>query len=128
MIGVLRFGRKSKLNPHFIEPCEILDRIRLVAYRLALPSSLSSVHNVFHVSVFHKYLTNPTHVIDYEPLEVAKDLRYEERPVSVLTREVQTLYTKDIAFVKVLWRNQQIKEDTLDTEKYPKLFLNVDTL
>ena len=50
MKGVLRFGRKVKVCPHFIVPFEIVDRIR-VANRLALPSSLSMVHNVFHVSI-----------------------------------------------------------------------------
>ena len=69
MKGVLRFGRKSKLSPRFIGPFEILERIGPVAYRLALPPSLSMVHNMFHVSVLRKYMANPTHVIEYEPLE-----------------------------------------------------------
>lgn len=66
--------RKGKLSPRFIGPFEILDRIGPVAYKIALPLSLSIVHNVFHVFLFRKYLTNSTHVIDYESLEVAEDL------------------------------------------------------
>ena len=62
MKGVLRFGRKWKLSPRFIRPFKILERIGSVAYKLALPPSLSSVHDVFHVSMLRKYITNPTHV------------------------------------------------------------------
>ncbi|KAL0556464.1 hypothetical protein IC582_004978 [Cucumis melo] len=51
MKGVLRFERRGKLSPHFIGPFEIPERIGLVAYRLALPPSLSAVHDVFHVSM-----------------------------------------------------------------------------
>ena len=54
MNGVMRFGKKGKLSPHFIGPFEILERIGEVAYKLALPPSLASVHNVFHVSMLKK--------------------------------------------------------------------------
>ena len=107
MKGVLRFGPKGKLSPRFIGPFEIWERIGPVTYRLALLPSLSTVHNVFHVSVLRKYMTNLMHVIDYEALEMAEDLRYEEKPLGILARKVRTLRTKNIAFVKVWWRNQQ---------------------
>ncbi|KAA0057167.1 ty3-gypsy retrotransposon protein [Cucumis melo var. makuwa] len=51
MKGVLRFEMKGKLNPRFVGPFEILERIGSVAYRLALPPSFSAVHDVFHVSM-----------------------------------------------------------------------------
>ena len=88
--GVLRFGCKGKLSPRFIGPFEILERIGPVAYRLALPPSLSTIHNVFHVSVLRKYLANPTHVIDYETLDMAEDLSYEEKPVGILAHKIKT--------------------------------------
>ena len=47
--GTLRFGQKGKLSSRFIGSYEILSRVGDVAYRLALPPELSSVHNVFHV-------------------------------------------------------------------------------
>nr|GEZ04778.1 reverse transcriptase [Tanacetum cinerariifolium] len=49
--GVGCFGIKGKLNPRFIGPFEILDRVGEVSYRLAVPPQLSHVHNVFHVSL-----------------------------------------------------------------------------
>ncbi|XP_023522445.1 uncharacterized protein LOC111786376 [Cucurbita pepo subsp. pepo] len=132
MKGVLRFGRKGKLSPRFIGPFEILERIRPVAYRLALPPSLSTVHNVFHVSVLRKYMANPTHVIEYEALEVAEDLSYEEKPLEILDRKVRTLRTRNIAFVKMWWRNQPMEKATWEREddikeKYPELFLARET-
>ena len=47
--GVVRFSVRGKLNPRYIGPYEVLERIGPVAYRLALPPSLAGVHNVFHV-------------------------------------------------------------------------------
>ena len=48
--GVARFGKRGKLLPRFVGPFEILERVGTVAYRLALPPSMSGVHEVFHVS------------------------------------------------------------------------------
>ena len=79
MKGVLRFGRTGKLSPKFIGPFEILEQVGLVAYKLALPPALSGVHDVFHVLMLGKYITDPIHVIDYEPLQLNEDLSYEEK-------------------------------------------------
>ncbi|KAL0541606.1 hypothetical protein IC582_021659 [Cucumis melo] len=65
MRGVLRFERRGKLSPRFVGPFEILERIGPVVYRLALPPSLSTVHDVFHVSILRKYVPDPSHVVDY---------------------------------------------------------------
>ena len=62
--GVVRFGKRGKLSPRFIGPFEILEMVGIVAYRLALPPSLSSVHEVFHVFMLQKYTLDPTHVLD----------------------------------------------------------------
>ncbi|KAL0560529.1 hypothetical protein IC582_000934 [Cucumis melo] len=112
MRGVLRFERRGKLSPRFVGPFEILERIGPVAYRLALPPSLSTVHDVFHVSMLRKYVPDPSHVVDYEPLEIDENLSYAEQPVEVLAREVKTLRNKEIPLVKVLWRNHRVEEAT----------------
>ena len=70
MKGIMRFGKKGKLSPRYIGPFEILERIGKVAYKLALPSELVSVHNVFYVSMLKKYIPDPSHVLSQEPIEV----------------------------------------------------------
>ena len=54
--GVVKFGKRGKLSPRFIGPFEILERVGTVAYRLALPPSMSGVHEVFHVSMLENIL------------------------------------------------------------------------
>ena len=132
MKGILRFGRKGKLSPRFIGPFKILERIASVAYKLALPPSLSSVHDVFHVSMLRKYIADPTHVIDYKPLEIEENLSYQEKPIKILAREVKALRNRSIGFVKVLWRNHQVEEATWERdeeikEKYPELIHEFET-
>ena len=68
--GVIRFGKQEKLQPRFIGPFEILNQVENVAYRLALPPAMVAIHPVFHVSMLHKYIHDPTHVISYEDLEL----------------------------------------------------------
>ena len=61
--GAVRFSKRGKLSSGFIEPFEILERVGTVAYRLALPPSLSGVHEVFYVSMLRKCTLDPTHVV-----------------------------------------------------------------
>ncbi|KAL5550449.1 hypothetical protein UlMin_000625 [Ulmus minor] len=112
MKGFMRFGKKGKLSPRYIGPFEILERIGKVAYKLALPSELSTVHNVFHVSMLQKYISDPSHVLESEPIEIREDLTYEEQPVQILDRKDKALRNKVIPLVKVLWRNHKVEEAT----------------
>ena len=79
--GVMKFGLRGKLNPRYVGPFEILERIADVAYRLALPSSLDGVHSVFHVSMLRKYVRDPEQIVELEPLNVQPNLTSVERPV-----------------------------------------------
>ena len=81
--GVVRFGKHGKLSPRFIGPFEILERMGTVAYRLALPPSMSCVHEVFHVSMLRKYTPDPAHVVDWGQIEVDTDGTFEEGPVCI---------------------------------------------
>ena len=74
--GVQRFGKKGKLSSRFVGPFDILKKVSTTAYMLALPPELSHVHNVFHVSMLRKYIRDPSHIIQYQPLEVQEDLSY----------------------------------------------------
>ncbi|XP_050937157.1 uncharacterized protein LOC127148176 [Cucumis melo] len=91
---VLRFEKKGKPSPCFVGLFEILEWIGLVAYRLASPPSFSAVHDVFHVSILRKYVADPTHVVDFEPLKINENLSYEEQPVQILAREIKMLHNR----------------------------------
>ncbi|XP_062155192.1 uncharacterized protein LOC133863249 [Alnus glutinosa] len=126
MKGVMTFGKKGKLSPRYVGPFLVTEVVGSVAYRAELPSNLASVHDVFHVSMLRKYV-HPLHVIDFEPLQVQADLKYEEKPVQILDRKVQQLRTKTIPLVKVLWQNHEVEEASWELEqeirsKYPYLF------
>ncbi|KAL5552654.1 hypothetical protein UlMin_040055 [Ulmus minor] len=112
MKGVMRFGKKGKLSSRYIGPFEILERIGKVVYRLALPYELSSVHNVFHVSMLKKYVPYPSHILEHEPIEVQEDLTYQEKSVQILDRKEKTLRNKVISLVKILWQNHKVEEAT----------------
>ena len=89
--GVVRFGKGGKLSPSFIGPFEILERVGTVAYRLALPPSMSGLHEVFHVSMLRKYTPDPAHVVDWGQIEVDTDGTFEEGLVCILDSRDQVL-------------------------------------
>ena len=63
---ILRFGRKGKLSPTFIGPYEILERVRPLAYRLALPQELAELHDAFHVSMLWRYHSDTSHIYQFK--------------------------------------------------------------
>ena len=82
--GVVRFGKHGKLSPRFIRPFEILKRVGTVAYWLALPPSMSGVHEVFHVSMLRRYTPDPAHVVDWGEIEVDTNKTFEEGPMHIM--------------------------------------------
>jgi hypothetical protein len=127
MKGVMRFNQKGKLSLRFVGPFEIKEVVGPVAYKVELPPALSGIHEVFHVSTLRKHVHDPLHVVDFKPLQVQEDLRYEELSVQILDHKEQQLRTKTIPLVKVLWRNHDVEEVSWELEneirnKYPHLF------
>ena len=103
--------------------------MRDVAYELALPTELASVHPVFHLSMLKKFLGDPTSILPVEGLGVNENFSYEVVPVEILDRQVKRLRNKEISTVKVLWRNHLVEGATLDTEDnmrshYPHIFIS----
>ena len=130
--GVVRFGKRGKLSPRFIGPFKILEMIGTIAYRLALPPSMSGVHEVFHVSMLRKYTPDPTHVVDWGHIEVDTDGTFEEGLVCILDSRDQVLRRKTVRLVRVLWRHYGVDESTWEPEDtmratYPFLFRDEDT-
>ncbi|MCI50721.1 hypothetical protein A2U01_0071965, partial [Trifolium medium] len=86
-----------------IGPYQILERIEKVAYRIALPPSLSNLHDMFHVSQLRKYIADPSHVIEADDVQVRGNLTVETVPLRIEGREVKKLRNKETASVKVVW-------------------------
>ncbi|XP_070017573.1 uncharacterized protein [Nicotiana sylvestris] len=91
-----------------------------VAYELELPSELEFIHPVFHISMIRKCIGDPSRVVSIKDVQVTEDLSYEEVPVAILDRQVRKLITKDVASVKVLWRNKNMEEMTWEAEEKMK--------
>ncbi|XP_075515801.1 uncharacterized protein LOC142550612 [Primulina tabacum] len=116
MKGVMRFGKKGKLSPKFIEPFEILERVGALAYKMTLPPNLDGVHNVFHIYILCNYMSNPSHVLNYEPLQLTPNLTYEEKPTHILAWQERRLRNKAMTMLSradygVIWEAQCIPED-----------------
>ncbi|GJV68339.1 hypothetical protein Tco_1483848, partial [Tanacetum coccineum] len=127
--GVMRFGKRGKLNPRYIGPFKIIERIGPVAYRLDLPQELSRVHNVFHICNLKKCLSDDTLVIPLEEIQLDDKLNFVEEPVEIMDREVKQLKRSRIPIIKVRWNARRGPEYTWEREdqfkeKYPHLFTN----
>jgi hypothetical protein len=125
--GIGRALKSRKLTSKFIGPYQILKRIGSVAYRIALPPSLSNLHDVFHVSQLRKYVSDPSHVIESDDVQVRDNLTVEAMPLRIEGREVKKLRNKEIASVKVVWGGPAGESATWELESkmrsfYPELF------
>ena len=88
---VVRFVKRGKLSLRFMGPFEILERVGTVAYRLALPPSMSSIHEVFHVSMLRRYTPYLAHVVDWGEIEIDIYGTFEEGPVRIMDSRDQVL-------------------------------------
>ncbi|XP_027155277.1 uncharacterized protein LOC113755471 [Coffea eugenioides] len=127
--GTVAARKGKKLKPRYVGPYKIQRRVETVAYQLELLTSMSRIHNVFHVSLLKKYHPDPTHILQPKDVELDETLTYEEQPVQILDRKVKELRNKRIPLVKILWRNHDMEEATWELEedmqkKYPSLFMN----
>jgi hypothetical protein len=105
--GIRRFKVKGKLSPRFIGPFKILKRVGEVAYQLELPSHLTDVHDVFHVSQLKKCLRVPE-----EQLNVQGDLTYMEYPIKIIDTLTRVTRNKVIKMCKIQWSHHAEDEAT----------------
>ena len=112
MKGVMIFGKKGKLSLKYIALYDIVQRVAHVAYVLKLPNYLAYVHPLFHALMLKKYLRDPKFILPIKGLGVDEYLSYEEVPVEIYDRHVKRLRNKEVATVKVLWRNHLVKGAT----------------
>ena len=116
--GVIRFQNREKLNPRYIDPFRILERIGPVAYRYELPPELSRIHNIFHVSMLKNYVPDPSHILEVPPIELEEDLSFGVQPVAIIEQEMKQLRSEVIPMVKVLWRSDKIEEMTWENRSF----------
>ncbi|GJV57518.1 hypothetical protein Tco_1458523 [Tanacetum coccineum] len=127
--GVVRFGKRGKLNPRYVGPFRVLAKVGKVAYRLELPQELSRVHHTFHVSNLKKCYADEPLVMPLEGIHVDDKLQFVEEPVEIMEREIKRLKRSRIPLVKVRWNSRRGPEFTWEREdsfkkKYPHLFTN----
>ncbi|GJQ94039.1 putative reverse transcriptase domain-containing protein [Tanacetum coccineum] len=128
--GVIRFGKRGKLNPQNIGQFKILKRVDPVAYTLELPKELSNVHITFHVSNLKRCISDESLVISMKELRLDDKPNFVEEPIEIMDRKVKRLRQSRIPIIKVRWNSKRGPEFTWEREdqihaKYPHLFSNI---
>ncbi|GJW16308.1 putative reverse transcriptase domain-containing protein [Tanacetum coccineum] len=93
----------KELNPQYIGPFKILERIGPVAYKLELPKELSNIHSTLHVSNLKKCLSDESLVIPMKELRLDDKLNFMEELVEIMDREIKQLKQSRIPIIKVRW-------------------------
>nr|GFC18163.1 putative reverse transcriptase domain-containing protein [Tanacetum cinerariifolium] len=89
--GVVRFGKRVKLNPRYVRPFKVLAKVRKVSYMLELPQELSRVHHTFHVSNLKKCYADDPLAMPFEGIQVDDKIQFVEEPVEIMEREIKRL-------------------------------------
>jgi len=117
---------RGKLAPRYVGPFPVIERCGPVAYRVELPTHLSGVHNIFHVSQLKQCLRVPTESVDMENLQLEPDLAYLEYLVKIVDHKTRVTRNQVNKFYKVQWSNHSERKTTWETKefvqsKYPEL-------
>nr|GEV60330.1 putative reverse transcriptase domain-containing protein [Tanacetum cinerariifolium] len=124
--GVVRFGKRGKLNPRYVGPFKVLERVGDVAYKLKLPEELSRVHNEFHVSNLKKCHADEPLAVPLDGPHFDDKLHFVEEPVEIVVCEVKRLKRSQIPLVKVRWNSKRSLEFTWEREdQFRKKYLHL---
>nr|GFB21579.1 putative reverse transcriptase domain-containing protein [Tanacetum cinerariifolium] len=127
--GVVRFGKRGKLNPRYVRPFKVLTKVEKVAYKLELPQELSRVYHTFHVLNLKKCYSDEPLVMPLEGVDIDDTLQFAEEPIEIMEQEIKRLKRSRIPPVKVRWNSRRGPEFSWEREdsfkkKYPHLFTN----
>nr|GEU30801.1 reverse transcriptase domain-containing protein [Tanacetum cinerariifolium] len=100
--GVVRFGKRGKLNPRYVGPFKVLEKVGSVAYKLEIPQELSRVHNTFHVSNLKKCYADEPLAVPLDGLHFDDKLHFVEEPIEIMDREDKRLKRSRIPDVKAI--------------------------
>ncbi|GJX62556.1 putative reverse transcriptase domain-containing protein [Tanacetum coccineum] len=128
--GVVRFGKRGKLNPRYVGPFKVLEKVGAIVYKLELSQELSRVHNTFHVSNLKRCYSDDPLTVSLDGLHVDDKLQFVEEPVEIMDREVKQLRHRRVSIVKIRWNSKRGPEFTWEREdrfkkKYPHLFTKI---
>ncbi|GJS96165.1 reverse transcriptase domain-containing protein [Tanacetum coccineum] len=84
--GVVHFGKRGKLNPRYVEPFKVLEKVGVVTYKLELPQELSRVHNTFYVSNLKKCYDDEPLVVPLDGLHIDNKLYIAKEPIKIMDR------------------------------------------
>ncbi|GJS01709.1 putative reverse transcriptase domain-containing protein [Tanacetum coccineum] len=124
--GVVRFGKRGKLNPRYVGPFKVLDKVGAIAYKLELPQELSRFHSTFHVSNLKKCYSDEPLAIPLDGFHIDDKLHFMEEPVEIMNREIKRLKQSRILIVKVRWNSRRGPEFTWECEdQFQKKYLHL---
>ncbi|GJX68708.1 reverse transcriptase domain-containing protein [Tanacetum coccineum] len=100
-IREVRFGKRGKLNPRYVRPSKVMEKVGSIAYKLELPQELSRVHHTFHVSNLKKCYTDEPLAVPFNGFHIENKLHFIEEPAEIMDRKVKRLKQSRIQIVKV---------------------------
>ncbi|GJW55176.1 putative reverse transcriptase domain-containing protein [Tanacetum coccineum] len=99
--GVMRFGKRGKLNLRYVGPFKVLEKVREIAYKLELLEELSRVNTTFHVSNLKKCYADEPLAVLLDGLHLDDKFHFFEEPVEIVDCEVKRLKRSQIPLVKI---------------------------
>nr|GEW12381.1 putative reverse transcriptase domain-containing protein [Tanacetum cinerariifolium] len=126
--GVVHFGKRGKLNPRYVRPFKVLEKVRTVASKLELPQELSRVHNTFHRSNLKKCHADEPLAVSLDGIHFDDKLYFVEEPIEIVDREVKWLKQSRIPLVKVRRNYRRGPKFTWERkDQFKKKYLHIFT-